>query len=109
MSMFTIGRKGYKWILRNVFITVIFALLYFIADEVTVHSENIQKRFGKTKKKPLIEYLYFSLVTQTTLGATIFNKSITGISNTFDANEITRYINMLQLVGILLVAAIELD
>ena len=66
------------------------------------------KRFGKTKK-PLIEYLYFSLVTQTTLGATIFNKSITGISNTFDANEITRYINMLQLVGILLVAAIELD
>ena len=40
MSMFTIGRKGYKWI-RNVFITVIFTLLYFIADEVTVHSENI--------------------------------------------------------------------
>ena len=42
MSMFSIGRKGYKWLLRNMFVTVVFALLYFIADEVTTNNANIE-------------------------------------------------------------------
>lgn len=109
MSIPFLGKKGYQWVIRNLFITLIFALLYYISDEITMKNKDISKRFGTTSLKRPVEYLYFSLVTQSTLGATILNSSVTGPDNTFKANLLTRYINMVQLMGIIIIGAMELD
>ncbi len=100
----SIGKKGIKWILVNIFLVLFFASMYFLADIASENSKYIQENFGKTNKKHLIDYIYFSLSTQTTVG---LDSSSTFVDPNNKSNKLTTSINIIQLLSVLMVVAMS--
>ena len=80
-----------------------------LVDLYGQHDENLAKienNFGEVSKKDFIDYLYFSLTTQTTVGLDIDGFGYNNFVNPeFKTNKLTRIVNILQLVSVLLVVA----
>ena len=104
----SLGRKGLNWILANICFILFFAIIYFFSDKITHRFEYIEKTFGKASEKDFIDYLYFSLTTQTTVGLDVDGFGYSNdVNPEFKTNKLTRIINMFQLLSVLLVAAVS--
>ena len=69
--------------------------MYFFADIASKNSKYIQEKFGETSEKELIDYLYFSLSTQTTVGMLdVDGFGYKFIGQEFKSNKLTRYISV---------------
>jgi len=102
----SIGKKGFNWLMVNIFLILFFALMYFFADIASKNSKYIQKKFGETSEKELIDYLYFSLSTQTTVGMLdVDGFGYNFIGQEFKSNKLTRYISVVQLLSVLILVA----
>jgi len=99
----SIGKKGIKWILVNIFLVLFFASMYLLADIASLNSKYIQEKFGKTNKKHLIDYIYFSLSTQSTVGLDV----ISFVDPNNKSNKLTTSINIIQLLSVLMVVAMS--
>ena len=114
LIFFNWKEKGLKMILLNIFATLIFAWLYYIQDYIISNypkfAEKYMLRELEDKKqsnkplytlKPAIYYLWFSLITQTTVGYTGMLQS-KGEPETFTSmrSNVFKYLNILQLSSI---------
>ena len=99
----SIGKKGIKWILVNIFLVLFFASMYLLADIASLNSKYIQENFGKTNRKHLIDYIYFSLSTQSTVGLDV----ISFVDPNNKSNKLTTSINIIQLLSVLMVVAMS--
>ena len=102
----TIGNKGLRWLLANIVFIFFFAIAYSICDLVTFKFKYIEDNFGKVSKKDFIDYLYFSLTTQSTVGLDIDGFGYNNFVNPeFKTNKLTRIVNILQLISVLFLVA----
>ena len=104
----SLGKRGKKWLLANICFIIFFATLYFLSDKMTHNFEYIEKKFRNTSEKEFMDYLYFSLTAQTTVGLDIDGFGYSNLINPeFKTNKLTRIINIIQLLSVLLVAAVS--
>ena len=102
----TLGNRGLRWLLANICLIIFFAFAYLISDLVTHKFKYIENNFGKASNKDFIDYLYFSLTTQTTVGLDIDGFGYNNFVNPeFKSNKLTRMVNILQLISVLFVVA----
>ena len=102
----TIGKKGLIWLLANICCIVFFASAYLVADLLTHKFDYIKQNFGEASEKDFMDYIYFSLTTQTTVGIDIDGFGYKNFVNPeFKSNKLTRIINVLQLFSVLVVVA----
>lgn len=94
-----LSRKGYHYLLTNIAMTLLFACLYYLTNYID-DDQGIKKindsDSDSSKKLTLMDALGYSLITQTTVGYTVFIPMTT----------YTRYINLAQLFSIFLVLAL---
>ncbi len=94
-----LSRKGYHYLLTNIAMTVLFACLYYLTNYID-DDQGIKKindsDSDSSKKLTLADALGYSLITQTTVGYTVF----------IPMTKYTRYVNMAQLFSIFLVLAL---
>ena len=112
-------------IISNLFAALIFAILYYLMDYIISYypdfSEKylLQERKNREKQnsndplftlKPPLYYLWFSLITQTTVGYTGMLES-SGNSGTFTSmrSNVFKFLNILQLISIFLIPFITFE
>ena len=102
----SLGKRGLNWLLANVCFILFFAIVYFLADMMTHNFEFITNTFGEASEKDFIDYIYFSLTIQTTVGLDVDGFGYSNIVNPkFKTNRLTRIINIFQLLSVLVVVA----
>ena len=102
----SIGKKGLIWLLANICCIIFFALAYLTADLLTHNFDYVKQSFGEASEKDFMDYLYFSLTTQTTVGLDIDGFGYNNFVNPeFKSNKLTRIVNILQLISVLVVVA----
>jgi hypothetical protein len=102
----SIRKKGLMWLLANICCIIIFTLAYLAADLLTHNFDYIKQNFGESSEKDFMDYLYFSLITQTTVGLDIDGFGYSNFINPqFKSNKLTRLVNILQLVSVLVMVA----
>ena len=93
---FFLGCKGIKFIYYNLFSVILFAILYFV--------QNINQKESETDISVFLYYLWFSLITQTTIGYGGLKedgKSVPWIETTY----LFKTFNILQLLSIFLISS----
>jgi len=104
----SIGKKGFNWLMINIFLILFFASMYFFADMATKNSKYIEEKFGEISEKELIDYIYFSLSTQTTVGMLDVDRFgySSHVTPKFKSNKLTRYISVVQLLSVLIIISV---
>ena len=114
---FLFTKKGYKFILYHLIATLIFAVLYYIQDYFITNNFELAKKIylvEENYKQPendsvnsFIYYLWFSLITQTTVGYSWILNEKTGQSIPFSQIHERTYkiINIAQLLSIFYITA----
>ena len=94
MNILNLKTISVKYICVNIVLVIIFAILYYCSNYVDKH-KGIKELHGKgeTKKITFSEALGYSLITQTTVGYTVF----------IPMSNYTKNINMIQLFSIFIV------
>lgn len=108
-----------KFFYINLGLVVLFAFLYYIQDVFITNNMGLARKLyliddtkdGKDyKDEPgtLFYYLWFSLMTQTTVGYNGFESSRTGKQMPFmkEPNRLAKIINMIQLISILFIISV---
>jgi len=102
----SLGKRGINWLLENICCIIFFALTYLTADLLTHNFDYVKQNFGEASEKDFIDYIYFSLTTQTTVGLDVDGFGYSNLVNPeFKTNRLTRIINIFQLFSVLLVVA----
>lgn len=110
------NKKGRNFIFYHLLAVIVFGLLYFIQDYfITNYSEYAKKLklipedydASKDKVNSFLYYLWFSLITQTTVGYTGVLNEHTGLSVPWSKIHYRTYklINITQLVSIFIISA----
>ena len=103
----------------NVIAVLVFAFLYYIQDVLIFHNQELAKKLHlfdtnnsiksySNKVSPFSYYLWFSLMTQTTVGYGGPANTVTGHSVSFfqEPNRLAKFINVLQMLSILFIVSI---
>ena len=122
-AFFNLKEKGVKMILLNMLAVIIFAVLYYTQDYIISYYPKFANKYmlSKIKEKnqsdellytlkPATYYLWFSLITQTTVGYTGMLES-SGNSGTFTSmrSNVFKFLNILQLISIFLIPFITFE
>ena len=109
LSSIILPKRALNWFKFSLISAVVFAIFYYIGDKITLSSKKIEKKFGITSEKEMLDYLYFSLVTQSTIGMDIDGFGYREfIDPNFKTNKLTRMINMLQLISVIYCTALAI-
>jgi len=65
VSGFLLSKQGMLWFKYSCFLTLFFALAYYLTEHYLLVNDHMLK--GKPKKT-MLEYLFFSLIIQSTIG-----------------------------------------
>lgn len=115
--MFFLNSKGRKFLYYNLLATIIFGLLYYIQDYFISNYTSIAKKLkfipknydaSKDKVNSLLYYLWFSLITQTTVGYSgLLNERI-DLSVPWSKLHYRTYkiVNIIQLISIFVINGI---
>jgi hypothetical protein len=119
MNLAIFKKLNLRFFYVNIIFVILFAVLYYLQDVfVSSHQELAQKlwllRKDKTHKNysdqpsPFYYYMWFSLMTQTTVGYGGADNTVTGKAVTFieEPNRLAKIINGLQLLSILFAVSI---
>lgn len=103
----------------NLTATLVFACLYYLQDYFIVHNKEFAYRFGLLEKthikndisdkvNPFTYHLWFSLITQTTVGYGGVDSSKTGKSESYlnTPSRVAKLINFVQLLSVLFIVSI---
>lgn len=112
-----ISKNGKKYLLINFLSVILFGILYFLNDYFITNNIELAKKIGFLKKhhkgdndksNSLIYYMWFSLITQTTLGYTGLLNERTGINIPFSKISYNSFkiINILQISTIFIFASL---
>ena len=115
---FFLNKKGKKFIYYHLLATIIFGLLYYLQDYFISNYSSLAKKLkfisedydaSKDKANTLLYYLWFSLLTQSTVGYSGLLNERTGIAMPWNKIHYRTYkvINIFQLLSILLVSLIN--
>ena len=117
LILFNLKERGVKMVLMNIVCVVIFAFLYYLQDYIISYyptfAEKYMLRKLKNKKeanealftlKPITYYIWFSLITQTTVGYTGMLQGA-GQPETFTSmrSNVFKFLNILQLSSIFII------
>ena len=114
---FILTKKGKLFIYYHLFAVIIFGLLYYIQDYFVANYSLLAKKIkiipedydaSKDKVNSLIYYLWFSLITQTTVGYSGLLNERTGLSVPWNKIHYRSYkvINIIQLISIFVISGI---
>lgn len=109
--------KGRKFFLYHIFCVVLFAILYFLQDYFISNYSEIAKKLkfipqdydgSKDKANNIIYYIWFSLITQTTVGYGGLLNERTGNPLPWVQIKYRTYkvLNILQLISIFFISAL---
>lgn len=103
----------------NVIAVVVFAFLYYLQDVIIFHNQDLAEKLHlldnthtpksySGKVSPLSYYLWFSLMTQTTVGYGGPANTVTGNSVSFfqEPNRVAKFINAMQMLSILFIVSV---
>lgn len=107
-----ISKNGKKYLFINLSSVIIFALLYYLNDIFIINNIKLAKKFkfidknyNENKKEianTFLYYLWFSLITQTTLG-------YTGLINEKIKYNSFKILNILQIISIFIYASLFIN
>ena len=106
-------------LLMNIFSVLIFTVLYYLQDVLITNNKEFAEKYGlldpkfahkfySNQESSLLYYLWYSLITQTTVGyAGVVNTS-TGLPVPFEdaPNRVFKVLNIMQLLSVLLFISI---
>lgn len=114
MLLVFLKKFNLRFFYLNVMFVILFAFLYYIQDVFISKNQELAEKIGLLRKDrnsknysyqptPLYYYMWFSLMTQTTVGYGGVDNTITGKAVTFieEPNRLAKIINGLQLLSIL--------
>ena len=116
---FFLNKKGKNFLYYHLLAAIIFGLLYYIQDYFISNYSSLAKKLkfisedydaSKDKANTLLYYLWFSLITQTTVGYTGVLNERTGLSVPWSKIHYRTYkiINITQLLSIFYISAVFL-
>tara|TARA_B100001093_G_scaffold520497_1_gene616837 strand:- start:7503 stop:7853 length:351 start_codon:yes stop_codon:yes gene_type:complete len=101
--------KGIKYIFCNLFLTFLFAILYWLSDKFIEHFPDFSKKNGLGTIKSIdsfYSYLYYSLITQTTVG---YSGILPDGGNVRSSNSnLIKITNIFQLLSIVIITGFAL-
>lgn len=114
---FSLNKKGKNFLYYHLLATIIFGLLYYLQDYFITNYTSLAKKLklisedydaSKDNIDSLLYYLWFSLITQTTVGYTGLLNEHTGLSVPWSKIHYRSYkiINITQLISIFVISAI---
>lgn len=114
---FKFSNKSKKYLLINFLSVITFGILYFLNDYFITNNIELAKKIGFLKKdyksnndksNTLLYYIWFSLITQSTLGYTGLLNERTGINIPFSKISYNSFkiLNILQITSIFIYASI---
>ena len=113
---FFLNKKGKNFLYYHLLAVIIFGLLYYFQDYFITNYSNLAKKLkfipedydaSKDKVNSLLYYLWFSLITQTTVGYSGILNERTGLSVPWGKHPRTyKIINITQLISIFTISAI---
>ena len=112
--------KGLQYLIINVLTAFFFGLLYYLNDVFVSNNIELSKKIGildkkynsiKDKSNSLFYYLWFSLLTQTTLGYGGLINEKTGQSIPFGHihYKVFKILNFMQILSIFVIAGISMN
>ena len=111
-----ISNNGKKYLLINFLSVIIFGILYFLNNYFIINNIQLAKKIGFIEKNykftndtsnDLLYYIWFSLITQTTLGYTGLINEKTGINIPFSKGfNSFKILNILQISSIFIYASL---
>ena len=118
--LLNISKNGKKYLIINLSSVIIFAILYFLNDYFIINNPELAIKLGFVKKdykvndnkvNGLIYYIWFSLITQTTLGYTGILNEETGLNIPFSKLDYNSYklLNILQIISIFIYASLFIN
>lgn len=103
----------------NILSVLIFATLYYLQDSIITNYHETAVKYGLLREKyshkyysregsGILYYLWYSLITQTTVGyaGTVNSKTGMPVPFTESPNRVFKFINMLQLLSVLVLISI---
>ena len=114
---FFLNKKGKNFLYYHLLAVIIFGLLYYLQDYFISNYTSLAKKLkfipehydaSKDKENSLLYYLWFSLITQTTVGYSGIINERTGISVPWNKIHYRTYkvINIIQLISIFVISSI---
>lgn len=103
------SNKGLGFVKAHLGSTIIFAILYYLADQIILNKPALSKRLGLGSiKKPqtLSYYFYYSLITQSTVGYQ-GGKGYGGFDQV--GSNLFKMINLSQMIGIFIITGYYLN
>lgn len=112
-----ISKNGKKYLLINFLSVITFGILYFLNDYFISNNIELAKKIGFVKKdykshndisNSLIYYIWFSLITQTTIGYTGLLNERTGMNIPFSKISYNSFkiLNILQISSVFIYASL---
>ena len=102
--------KAFIYITRHFLFAIIFALLYVFCDRWMYYNKETAKKYGLGEINQLNnfwDYLYFSLITQTTVG---YGGSLPGGGNEIKTKAIPlKILNFAQLIVLIIITGVALS
>ena len=103
----------------NIFSVLIFTVLYYLQDVLITNNKEFAEKYGlldpkfahkfySNQESSLLYYLWYSLITQTTVGYAGVVNTQSGIPISFmeTPNRVFKGLNILQLISILVIMAV---
>ena len=114
---FKLNKKGKKFLYYHLLAVIYFGLLYYLQDYFITNYSSLAKKLkfipedydaSKDKVNSLLYYLWFSLITQTTVGYSGILNERTGLSVPWSKLHYRTYkiINITQLLSIFYISAV---
>lgn len=119
--LLNISKNGKKYLIINLSSVIIFALLYYLNDIFIINNIKLAKKFkfidknyNENKKEianTFLYYLWFSLITQTTLGYTGLINEKTNLNVPFSKIKYNsfKFLNILQIISIFIYASLFIN
>lgn len=114
MVLSVLKKLNLRFFYLNVIFVIVFAILYYLQDVFISNNQELAEKLWLLRKErnsknysdepsPFYYYIWFSLMTQTTVGYGGADNTITGKAVTFieEPNRLAKIINGLQLLSIL--------
>lgn len=106
-------------LILNIMSVLIFAVLYYLQDVLITNNKEFAEKYGlldskfahrfySNEESSLLYYLWYSLITQTTVGYAGVVNTRTGVPISFmeTPNRVFKVLNILQLISILVIMAV---
>jgi hypothetical protein len=120
MLVFLKQKFNLRFFLINLSLVIVFAILYKIQDSFMINHKDFVLKYGilhrnynnnhySNESSPFLYYLWYSLITQTTVGyaGTIDSKTGMPVSFLESPNNLFKFLNILQLLSVLFVLSIN--